>query len=377
MKKNNFLKRISDQFWGEGEASVTVPIMDGPLKPNTALDDAPVFAEIKAPDSMVQKNGSLFIASGSSVICFDNMQKGSSPKVLHDFCENTVTCLDISPQGAFAVGLDGVGISIKGGAYNDTHINTCGAAPLICPTDLLFVGEDKLIFAVGSQQYRASEWRHDWLTQGHSGSVWMADLKSGDCRLLADKLAFPYGLAEDIKHENRVLVSESWNSRVAVVSTTNQNATLYKETPINNLPGYPSRIQADREGNCYWLTVFAPRSQLMELILREKRLKMRMINEIKNPEYWIAPTLKSHVSFLEPLQEGSVIKMGIMKPWAPARAYGLVIKLNSDLNIVGSYHSRANGKRHGTLDVVRSGNRLFVTAKGDDVVCVLDLSAEN
>jgi hypothetical protein len=382
MKKKNILKRISDRFWGQGEASVTVPIMDGPLKPNQALEEAPLFAKIGAPDSMVQRNGSLFVASGSSVMYFEDIKESTLPKILHDFGEHNVTCLDISPDGAFAAGLDGLGIKIIGGAYNGAQFNTCGSAPLICPTDLLFIGEDILIFAVGSQEHKASEWRHDLVKQGRSGSVWMADLKSGECRFLADKLAFPYGLAQDIKRQDRLLVSESWSSRIISVPLMKKNRSLsrvdlFEETNVQNLPGYPSRIQADREGDCYWVTVFAPRSQLIELILREKHFKERMMAEIKNPEYWIAPALSSMKSFLEPLQEGSVIKMGIRKPWAPPRSYGLIIKLNSDLNIVGSYHSRTDGRRHGILDTVRVGTQLFAASKGYDLICAVDLSVAN
>ena len=49
-----------------------------------------------------------------------------------------------------------------------------------------------------------------------------------------------------------------------------------------------------------------------------------------DPEYWIAPKLKSGQSFLEPMQGAHIKTMGVIKPWAPPRSYGLVIRLTRD-----------------------------------------------
>jgi hypothetical protein len=60
--------------------------------------------------------------------------------------------------------------------------------------------------------------------------------------------------------------------------------------------------------------------------------------------------------------------MGVLKPWAPSRSYGLVIKLNADFEPILSLHSRADGSRHGTTSVLEHSDTLFVASKGGGVV---------
>ena len=67
--------------------------------------------------------------------------------------------------------------------------------------------------------------------------------------------------------------------------------------------------------------------------------------------------------------------MGIHKPWSPSRSYGLVVRLDAQLCPVASYHSRANGKRHGITSIAEFAGRTLVTAKGGDVI--LDIGASS
>ena len=54
-------------------------------------------------------------------------------------------------------------------------------------------------------------------------------------------------------------------------------------------PAYPGRIAPAADG--YWLALFAPRSQLVEFVLREPAYRKRMMAEVPQP-FWIAPTLQ-------------------------------------------------------------------------------------
>jgi hypothetical protein len=133
-----------------------------------------------------------------------------------------------------------------------------------------------------------------------------------------------------------------------------------------DLPGYPARLAAASDGGA-WLAVFAPRSQLIEFVLREDGYRRRMVSEI-DPDYWIAPALANGRSFLEPIQGGALKQMGVLKPWAPSRTYGLIIKLDDHFEPVLSLHSRADGTRHGTTSMLEHLQTLFVASKGGDVV---------
>ena len=57
-------------------------------------------------------------------------------------------------------------------------------------------------------------------------------------------------------------------------------------------------------GGGMWLTLFAARRRLVELVLREDEYRTKMMAEV-DPRYWVAPMLSSGRSFLEPLQGGA------------------------------------------------------------------------
>ncbi len=60
---------ILDIFRGK---AVTVPPMDGALKPNTALDDAPAAVEIEAPDNLCSDGERLLFSSGSTICAWQS-----------------------------------------------------------------------------------------------------------------------------------------------------------------------------------------------------------------------------------------------------------------------------------------------------------------
>ena len=68
--------------------------------------------------------------------------------------------------------------------------------------------------------------------------------------------------------------------------------------------------------------------------------------------------------------------MGIHKPWSPTRSYGLVVGLDDKLQPVMSFHSRANGTRHGVTSAIALGDIIIAAAKGGDAVLKLAASAE-
>jgi hypothetical protein len=350
------LRRTIDRvLGGRGEFSITVPTMDGPFKPNDYLERARSVARIPEADNLVASAAGLFVSSENRILSLTEV--GDSR--VHSEHEATVTCLAASAAGALAVGLDGLGIKIVGGRHNGTHLQSLGAAKLNCPTAVLFLDEDTVIVSNGSVQFSASHWRHDFVHRGTSGTVVKWELSTGTVTRLASNLSFPAGLCARTDRPGQVLVSEAWRHRVISVGAQAKGSL---QVELGELPGYPGRIYAAPSGG-YWLTVFAVRSQLQEFVLRESRFRRQMMKEV-DPDYWIAPALSSGHSFKEPLQAGGVIRLGIHKPWAPTRSYGLVIRLDDNLSPMWSAHSRANGKRHGITSAVESNGELLVTSKG-------------
>jgi len=192
------------------------------------------------------------------------------------------------------------------------------------------------------------------MAHGSSGRVCAWQPESGAAQQLAGGLRHAFGV---LAQEGGVWVSESWAHRL--VNTANIPV-------LAHLPAYPSRL-ALAQGGGYWLTCFVCRTQLVEFVLREDAYRRRMVAEI-DPRYWIAPALSAGNSFLEPLQGAGVKQMGVLKPWAPPRAYGLVLRLDAQGQPAASLHSQVDGCHHGITAVAEyddgRGNALYAASKG-------------
>jgi hypothetical protein len=83
-------------------------------------------------------------------------------------------------------------------------------------------------------------------------------------------------------------------------------------------------------------------------------------------DLWIGPSLEGRFDYREPTQIGRIKKLGIQKPWAPPRSYGLVARLGADGEALESLHSRVDGRLHGVTSVRRVGSRVLAAVKGRD-----------
>jgi hypothetical protein len=352
------LKRLYANFRGFDEAGSTVPMMDGPLKPNTALDEAHVVLRLSGIDNLTATPTGLVCSEGVGLMRLraagDSLEAGEERSF-----SSEITCLAADPTGALAIGLDGQGVVIQGGRHDGVAIKDAGGAPLRSPSASLFLDPDTLLVANGSAEYMVSDWKRDLMNRRATGSVWRIALgKNGEATPLARNLAFPYGLA--LGATGTVLASEAWRHRIVALESGKARAVL------SDLPAYPSRI-APAAGGGFWLALFAPRNQLIEFVLREEDYRRRMVSTI-DPAYWIAPALTSGVSFLEPIQGGARKKLNMLKPWSPSWSYGLVVRCDANMRPFASFHSRADGAIHGVTSLVESGAALLIGAKGSGAI---------
>lgn len=342
------VQRAFDSFLGRGEAAVTVPVMDGPLKPNRALDAATLVAAATGLDNVVHSASGVLFSSGASLMT-------SGGETVATF-EHAITFAVAGPGGTIAVGLEGGGVALHGGEYHGKRIQPA-RGPLGCLTAAAFSGAHTLIVTQGATSRTVAEWRHDLMLGGRNGSVWCIDIRNGEAKLLRGHLSWPWGVA--LSEDGSLFVAESWRHRVLRIDA---RTGAGGEVAVGDLPGYPARIVPARRGG-YWLTFASVRNQLVELILREPGYRNRMMAEV--PEaYWMAPALSSGGSFLEPMQGSGLKQMGQMKPWASTRSYGLVVRCDAAMQPVRSWHSRADGKAHGIVSVLEDGPDLLAAAKG-------------
>jgi hypothetical protein len=329
--------------------AATVPSMDGALRPNRALDDAALLAEVPAPDNLVWQDDHLLFTSGKRVLLLDSLHhEGAEPEQILHF-ESEITALAAAEDGSLAVGL--------------------GGKMLIAPTALCFSDPDTLYVCVGSDLHPAAAWPRDLLERRTAGSVWRVPLDGGEPTCLASHLAFPNGLL--LREGGRIAVSEAWRHRLLDFPTRKRGAP---RVLLDDLPGYPGRLSPAADGGA-WLSVFAPRSQLVEFVLREDRYRHWMMQSIE-PAHWIGPTLRAGLSYKEPMQGGAVKTLGIFKPWAPSRSYGLAVKLDRDFIPTTSLHSRADGKRHGVTSCLENRGELIVACRGDNALVSAELARE-
>jgi hypothetical protein len=73
------------------------------------------------------------------------------------------------------------------------------------------------------------------------------------------------------------------------------------------------------------------------------------------------------------MQWGGLRALGIQKPWAPPRSYGLVARINEEGDVVESLHSRVGGKYHGITAACETAQGLVIVSKGSGRV-LLDRS---
>lgn len=351
------LKQWCDRLLGHGDSSITVPVFDGALKANRLIEDAEVLAELGAPEDLATDSESVFVADGARVLRYDVGNVRTVPgwaAIEVARTERPITALACLPDGGLALAIDGREIRIVGGPHDGRRFDAAGGQPLNALNAITATDDGRLVATDGSNTQPTERWKHDLMKLGRSGRLLEFDLADGTSREIASNLAHAFGACTA---QGEVWVSESWRHRVLMFGGERSGQTV-----IDNLPGYPSRL-APAQGGGYWLTCFTLRTQLVEFVLREPAYRKRMIEEIES-QYWIAPTLNSGNSFLEPMQGAQLKTMGIVKPWAPPHSYGLVMRLTPQGLVRYSLHSRFDGKHHGVVAAVECQGNLYMLAKG-------------
>ncbi len=348
------LRKARDGLFGAGEAAVTVPPMDGAFQPNTALDRAGLLAGLVAPDNLVADGGRLLLTSGADLL---ELAPDGAVRRAETFGA-PVSALAADGQGGLAVALDGGGLILRRGGMEHRIAAAFDGAG--CITALAFGAGGVLFAATGSSRHRATDWARNLLEGRRDGALWRI-AATGEATRLAAGLGWPAGL---VLRDGQLVVAEAWAHRLVALPA----AGGVPRVLLDNLPAYPGRLAPAAGG--LWLCCFAPRSQLIEFVLREPAFRRRMMAEVP-PDCWVAPALRSGQSFREPLQGGAVRQLGVLKPWAPTRSYGLVVRLDADFRPRQSLHSRADGTRHGITSALETGGRLIVTARGGDAVLAL------
>ncbi len=352
------MREFANRFLGRGDATIAVPSFDGVLKPNQKLEEAEILLECAAPEDLATDGRTIYLADGPRLLRLD----GGSATELRVF-EEPISALASLPGGEFAVALGGREVRIFP-EPSAAKPRVIFAAGLTAVNALAPAPDGMLIATDGSMTRGVDEWAWDLMEHGRSGRILMLDPATGSSKALADGLGYAFGCCAT---GDGALVGESWRHRLIEVRRDGSS-----NIALPHLPVYPSRLSpASPDG--YWLTAFTARSLLVEFVLRERAFRKRMMAEIE-PRYWIVPRLRSGDSFKEPMQGAHIKTMGVVKPWAPPRSYGLVIRLGANGAPLYSLHSRVDGVNHGLVSAIEVNGDLIMIAKGSGRILKLSIA---
>jgi hypothetical protein len=343
------LRDFAQSFLGRGEATIAVPSFDGALKPNQALERAETVADCAAPEDLATDGATLFLADGKRL----QRLGGGGVETIREF-ELPITAIACLPDGRLAVALNGREVRVYSDPAAAEPILGFSGTGMHSVNALAAAGPDALYATDGSATREAGEWARDLMERGRSGRALRLDLATRGVSVLAHGLRYAFGASA---MDGLALVSESWRHRLIAIAPGGASKVV-----LTHLPVYPSRL-SPAAGGGWWLTAFAARTLLVEFVLREPAYRKRMMAEI-DPQYWIVPRLESGKSFKEPMQGAHLKTMGVVKPWAPPRSYGLVIRLDATGQPIYSLHSRVDGSNHGVAAAVELDGFLYMIAKG-------------
>jgi len=347
-----------------------VPVLDGAFSPNQRLDQARALGEeIEGPDDLVLgPDGALYVSSGAAIL------RCTGP----NFERRDVFATFSAPVGGLAWTGDGrllacvskqglVALSAQGEMVG--KLESASGYPILCPTSVTVAPDGAIHLTDGSRANPPELWLADLMqNRAPSGRLISCDSSLGGASTRADGLAWPSGVV--VSHDaDEVWVGESWTHRLTAFSRVGDRRRVI----VKNYAGYPARIVRGGAGG-YWMAFFGVRTQLTEFVLREHAFREAMMKTVP-PELWIGPTLDGRFNYREPTQIGSIKKLGIQKPWAPPRSYGLVARLDRNGEAIESLHSRVDGRVHGITGVCVVGARALAVSKGRDRLVELPTSA--
>ena len=346
-----------------------IPSMDGALSPNDRLDGCEVIGEPipGADDVAVGADGALYVSAGRQVLRLSG--DGYRERQLFASFEGNAGGLASHPDGRLLVCVSGRGLAAADGSGRQAWLNQAGDQPLNCPTSVAAAPDGSIFVSNGSNRNIPEDWTTDLMQKNRAGRLVACGPGLDKPAVLLRDLAYPHGLAIAGDGKN-LLMTESWSHRVSTAPL--QGPGIGKMIAVNsNLPGYPARLAPAADGG-FWLCFLALRTHLVEFVLREDDFREEMMRTIE-PRHWVVPALASGGDCLEPMQFGSIKALGIQKPWAPARSYGLVARLNEDGDVVESLHSRVGGHHHGITAARETAQGLVIVSKGSGRV-LLDRS---
>ncbi len=359
-----WLSVVREFVLGGEKEHTAIPPLDGALAPNNRLEEfASIGAFPEVNDVALSASNELYVSTGNSVVrCGGDGYRVRSVVARFPGNAGTLAFLD---DGRLLVCVCGTGVmEVDGSGQSKLLVGEILGKRLSCATGLAAAPDGAVYVTEGSIRHGSDDWVWSLMEGDRSGRLIRYDLSAARTQVLRDGLPFPTGICLSADGAS-LLFTQAWDYTVNRYHIEGPRKGQF-ETVHKNLVGYPGGISTAPDGG-YWLSVFALRTQLVEFLLTQHAFRKEMMRTMDSL-YWIRPALRTLNSGLEPLQGGAIKKLGRTKPWAPPRSYGLVVRLDQSGEFVESFHSRADGRRHGVVSARQLRCHLFVCCKGNHEV---------
>ena len=357
---DHLLRDIRSVVFRDG-AHTAIPPLDGPLSANDRLDSAmPIGEPLPGLDDVVVAgDGSVYVSAGKTVFKLSGGDLATRTLVAE--FDGDAGGLAVHPDGRLLVCVAGRGLAAFDPARVEPRWLDKTDGRTLTGLLSVTVAPDGRIFAVEGSTGRApDQWRHDLMEKRSNGRLIACSAALDSAEVLLRDLPYPYGVAVSADG-NSLWLTESWAHRLSRFALTDGGIGP-REVIAGNLAGYPARLHLDAQGGLF-LGLFARRTHLIEFVLKEDEFREEMMTTVA-PDYWIAPAFAGGGDCLEPMQIGSVKALGIQKPWAPPRSYGLLVHLDGEGEATDSLHSRAGGRFHGVTGACDTQHGVLIAARG-------------
>jgi len=367
---SHFLRDLRQLVFRNAEQHA-IPSMDGALSPNDRLDACrPIGEALPGADDVVAAGDEvLYVSAGRQVWRLEGA--GFARRSVVATFAGEAGGLALHPDGRLLVCVAGHGLAAIDAQGREAWLSQAEDRPLRCPTGVAAAPDGAIFMTEGSLRHEPAAWAYDLLEKGRDGRLVACGPGLDAPRVLLRDLEYPHGIALSAD-QRQIWFTESWAHRVHRAQRQGREIAP-PDVVIGNLPGYPARLGRASAGG-FWLSLFAPRTHLVEFVLREDDYREEMMRTIP-PEFWIAPALSTDHHPLEPMQFGSLRALGIRKPWAPPRSYGLLMRIDGDGEAMESLHSRVGGHHHGITAACDTAQGVAIVAKGSGRVLLFERGA--
>ena len=192
--------------------------------------------------------------------------------------------------------------------------------------DVDVASDGRIYFSDASYAHGLEDLNLEFMTCKPHGRLLRYDPESGRTETLLNGLFFANGVAV-ATDDSFVLVNETPQYRVQRYWLKGPKEGT-SETVLDNLPGFPDGISSDGEGG-FWLALYAPRDKTLDRLQANVVLKKLIA---KLPDFLTSTT----------------------------KNYGLVVHLNSNLDIDAVFQDPAGEKVYGVTSIEQKGESLYI-----------------